>query len=166
MKASHFSKDIQEFIELLTKHSVKYVIVGGEAVIYYGYARLTGDVDFLYEPSRENVSYLCRALDEFWGGNIPGIDTFDDLMETGTILQFGVPPNRLDLVNKIDGVTFGEVWKGKTIECIEIQGQKIQVNFIGLEQLIKNKEKVRRPKDVEDLKYLKKAKSKQNNAVS
>jgi hypothetical protein len=85
MKASHFSKDIQEFIELLTKHSVKYVIVGGEAVIYYGYARLTGDVDFFYDPSKENVSYLYRALDEFWGGNIPGIDTFEDLMETGTI---------------------------------------------------------------------------------
>jgi hypothetical protein len=40
MKASHFSKDTQEFFKALGKNKVKYVIVGGEAVIYYGYARL------------------------------------------------------------------------------------------------------------------------------
>jgi predicted nucleotidyltransferase len=166
MKASHFSKDIQEFLELLTKHSVRYVIVGGEAVIYYGYARLTGDVDFFYESSRENALHLYGALDEFWEGEIPGIKTFEELMESGTILQFGVPPNRLDLVNRIDGVTFEEVWTGKTTERIEIQGQTFQVNFIGLEQLIKNKEKIGRAKDMEDLRYLKKAMEKQKNADS
>jgi len=46
MKASHFSRDIQEFVKLLSEHQVKYVIVGGEAVIYYGHARLTGDNDW------------------------------------------------------------------------------------------------------------------------
>jgi predicted nucleotidyltransferase len=163
MKTTHFSKDIQEFLELLTKHSIKYVIVGGEAVIYYGFARLTGDVDFFYEPSRKNVLNLYRALDEFWGGDIPGINTFEELMESGTILQFGVPPNRIDLINSIDGVTFGDVWTGRTTERIEILGQTIPVHFIGLEELIMNKEKIRRPKDLEDLKYLKKAKERQDN---
>lgn len=38
MRGSHFSHDIQEFIYLLSFHEVKYVIVGGEAVIYYGFA--------------------------------------------------------------------------------------------------------------------------------
>jgi hypothetical protein len=38
MKVSHFSKDTQEFLRILAKKEVKYVIVGGEAVIYYGYA--------------------------------------------------------------------------------------------------------------------------------
>jgi len=163
MKASHFSKDIQEFLVLLRKHSVKYVIVGGEAVIYYGYARLTGDVDFFYEPSRENALNLYRSLDEFWGRDIPGINASEELMEYGTILQFGVPPNRIDLVNSIEGVTFGDVWVGRTTERVEISGQTIPVHFIGLEQLIMNKEEVRRPKDMEDLKYLKKAKERQNN---
>jgi hypothetical protein len=40
MKASYFSDDVQEFLKLLGAHKVKYVIVGGEAVIYHGYARL------------------------------------------------------------------------------------------------------------------------------
>ena len=46
MRVSYFSKDVQEFLKLLAAHKVKYLIVGGEAVIYHGYARLTGDVDF------------------------------------------------------------------------------------------------------------------------
>lgn len=73
MHSSHFSPDIQEFIGLLSINKVKYVIVGGEAVIYYGYARLTGDVDFFYEASLENTERLYIALDSFWGSAIPGI---------------------------------------------------------------------------------------------
>jgi hypothetical protein len=43
IEAAHFSPDIREFIRLLDHHGARYVIVGGEAVIHYGYARLTGD---------------------------------------------------------------------------------------------------------------------------
>ena len=66
MKASHFSQDIQDFLKIIADHNVKYVMVGGEAVIYYGYARLTGDVDFYYESSKENALRLFEALNEFW----------------------------------------------------------------------------------------------------
>ena len=55
MKTSHFSKDIREFLRLLSEYEVNYLIVGGEAVIYYGHARLTGDIDIFYEVSTENV---------------------------------------------------------------------------------------------------------------
>ncbi|MBE9573723.1 MAG: nucleotidyltransferase [Proteobacteria bacterium] len=158
MKASHFSKDIHQFLELLAKHKVKYVIVGGEAVIYYGYARLTGDVDFFFGTSKENAQCLYDALEEFWEGDIPGLDSFEGVMQSGTILQFGVPPNRIDLVNRIDGVTFEEAWTGKTTTSVEISGESIPVYFIGLDQLITNKDAIKRPKDLEDLKYLKKAK--------
>jgi predicted nucleotidyltransferase len=158
MKASHFSKDTQEFLELLDKHKVKYVIVGGEAVIYYGCARLTGDVDFFFGTSKENAQGLYNTLEEFWGGDIPGVNSVEELMESGTILQFGVPPNRIDLINRIDGVTFEESWAGKTTTNVEISGKSIPVYFIGLAQLIANKESIGRPKDLEDLKYLKKAK--------
>jgi len=52
VKANYFSEDIQEFIRPLFKHGVEYVIVGGEAVIYYGYPRLTGDIDFFMKLPR------------------------------------------------------------------------------------------------------------------
>jgi hypothetical protein len=54
IEASHFSPDILKFIPLLQAYQVKYVVVGGEAVIYHGYPRFTGDVDFsTSEPSKD-----------------------------------------------------------------------------------------------------------------
>jgi predicted nucleotidyltransferase len=156
MKASHFSRDTQEFIKLLSDHRVKYVIVGGEAVIYYGHARLTGDVDFFFEAGTENVLRLHDALKEFWAGDIPGIRNPEELMEAGIVLQFGVPPNRIDLINRIDGVSFEEAWRDKTEMNIEISGGLVVVYFIGLKQLIQNKKAIGRPKDLEDLKFLRK----------
>ncbi len=49
IESAHFSPDIREFIRLRYQHRVRYVVVGGEAVIFYGYARFTGDVDFFYD---------------------------------------------------------------------------------------------------------------------
>jgi hypothetical protein len=59
----------------------------------------------------------------------------DALLLPETVTQFGRPPNRIDLLNAIDGVTFGEVWKGASTTTIG--GQKMRV--IGLNELRKNK---------------------------
>jgi len=155
MKSSHFSADIQEFLYLLFKHQVKYVIVGGEAVIFYGHARLTGDIDIFYESSVENAGKLYEALAVFWEGEIPGLRRLEELLEPGIIIQFGVPPNRIDLINKIENVFFKEAWEDKVSEVVTLKAQTVSVYFIGLNQLIKNKESLDRPKDMEDLKYLK-----------
>jgi predicted nucleotidyltransferase len=154
MKSSHFSTDIQEFLFLLSEYQVSYVIVGGEAVIYYGYTRLTGDIDIFFEASPENVKKLYSALTVFWEGSIPGLKDQTELLEIGVIIQFGVPPNRIDLINKIENVFFKEAWGNKVSELITVNGKIISVYFIGLHQLIQNKESLERPKDLEDLKYL------------
>jgi len=65
MSKTFFSSDIVEFLFLLNKHKVKYIIVGGEAVIYYGHARLTGDIDIFYDRGKENCIRLFEALSEF-----------------------------------------------------------------------------------------------------
>jgi len=44
MSLTYFSQDIQDLLTLLFKHKVRYLIVGAEAVIYHGFARLSGDV--------------------------------------------------------------------------------------------------------------------------
>jgi hypothetical protein len=154
MRTSHFSKDVQEFLKLLAANKVKYLIVGGEAVIYHGYARLTGDVDFFFEPSGQNARNLYAALKVFWSGDVPGIKAFEELLEEGLILQFGVPPNRIDLINQITGVTFRQAWKNRVNSSIGSTGRKVPVYLIGLEELIKNKKAIGRPKYLEDLKYL------------
>jgi hypothetical protein len=156
MKSSYFSKDIQEFLFLLHKYQVKYVIVGGEAVIFYGYVRLTGDIDIFFESMPENTTKLYSSLIEFWEGQIPGIQSVDELAEPGVIIQFGVPPNRIDLINRIEGVEFHEAWEDKVTETISTNNQTGSVYYIGIKQLIKNKSSLDRPKDLDDLKYLRK----------
>ena len=151
MKSSYFSKDIQEFITLLSKYQVHYLIVGGEAVIYHGHIRFTGDVDFFYNDSKENISKLYHALNDFWKGNIPEVNSPDDL---AGIIMFGRPPNRMDLIDSISGVSFKDAWENRINEEIEIKGSRYPLYFIGLEFLIKNKKAVNRPKDLEDIKYL------------
>ena len=55
-----FSADTLEFIRLLAKHSVRYVIVGGQAVIFHGYARFTGDVDFFIRTTERTPNAFSR----------------------------------------------------------------------------------------------------------
>ncbi|MFQ6038663.1 MAG: DUF6036 family nucleotidyltransferase [Candidatus Aminicenantales bacterium] len=154
MKASYFSPDIREFIRLLAVHGVKYVIVGGEAVIYHGYARVSNNVDFFYELSPENVRNLYQALEYYWAGDIPGIRSQEDLSIQGATIQFGDNPNMIVLYNSLTGVSFEEAWSARVEESIRVKGKKCPVYFIGLEQLIRNKRALKRQKDRVDLKYL------------
>ncbi len=154
MKSSHFSPDTLEFMYLLNEFKVRYLIVGGEAVIYYGHARLTGDVDFFYERDETNAGNMYKAIYEFWDGAIPGDVTVNDLMQAGIIIQFGQPPNRIDIINTITGVTFEEAWDGRITEKLSMNRKRFPVYILGLEQLRKNKNATGRHKDLEDLRYL------------
>jgi hypothetical protein len=156
MKKNYFSKDTIDLIRLFMKHKVKYVIVGGEAVIFYGYARLTGDIDFFYEISESNSTKLYNALKEFWSGDIPGISTPNDFRVPGMIIQFGQPPNRIDLINIANGITFIEAWDSRVIQTIGEGNSAVKVYYIGLEPLIKNKTATGRYKDLDDLRFLSK----------
>jgi hypothetical protein len=57
-----FNSDFQEFITVLNDHRVRYVLVGGYSVIYYGFPRTTGDLDIFVEVSKENYERLSNAL--------------------------------------------------------------------------------------------------------
>jgi hypothetical protein len=162
----YFSADIAEFLFLLAKHHVCYLIVGGEAVIYYGYARLTGDIDLLYERTEANATLLFDALKEFWASAIPGIHNEEELRKEGMVFQFGIPPNRIDLLNSIDGVEFGAAWKNKKLETLSRGRKKFAIYYVGVEELIRNKKAVNRDKDKDDLRFLTKAKRTRANRRS
>jgi len=154
IESSHFSPDTLEFIRLLSKYGVKYVVVGGEAVIYHGYPRFTGDVDFFFSDSNENIHALFAALREFWSENIPGIQSPEELAEPGVIIQFGRPPNRIDLLNRIDAVPFQDAWKDKIELRITAADSEISLFMLDLRNLLRNKRASARPKDLDDLKVL------------
>ena len=122
--------------------------------ILHGHVRLTGDVDVFFSRDPDNIDRLHSALEEFWSGSIPGIGSREDLAPEGMIVQFGVPPNRIDLINAIDGVSFEEAWPGRVEAVIVGGGRETPVTFIGLDALIRNKRASGRPKDLDDLSYL------------
>ena len=143
------SPDFHDFIFLLNEHKVECVLVGGYALGVHGVIRATGDIDFMYRRTRKNVRRLIAAMIQF-GAPADVIDE-EALMKAGLVTQFGKPPQRIDLLNEIDGVTFPEVWKGAT--TVRIDGQKMSV--IGLNELRKNKGATGRKQDEEDLRQLK-----------
>jgi predicted nucleotidyltransferase len=151
----YFSQDIYDFLLLLTNYEVRYLIVGDEAIIYYGYARLTGNIDIFYDLSEDNIDKLYSVLEKFWDNDIPGIEGKDELAKSGYVFQFGLPPNRIDLINKIEGIDFNKAWPNRKDEIITYQNKEFEVHYIGLNDLIKNKRATGRYKDKDDLKFLK-----------
>lgn len=143
-------KDLREFIELLNSAGVEYLIVGAFAVAWHGYPRFTADIDFLVRPSLDNADAVLAALRTFGFG---GLDiTREELCKPDQVVQLGAKPNRIDLITSISGVEFEDAWTHRVSG--EIDG--ITVNFIGREELIRNKESTGRPKDLGDADELRK----------
>ena len=142
------SKDFREFIELLNKNEVDYLIVGGYAVGFHGYPRYTKDIDIWIESSAENASKLLTALEVFGFGSLDL--NIDDFTTPDRIVQSGYPPNLIDLLTSVKGVRFADC--RKTAETIEFDNTKIR--FIDLESLKANKRAVARAQDLADLENL------------
>lgn len=144
-----FSQDFKEFVILLIKNKVEYLIVGGYAVGIHGHPRYTGDLDIWLNATTENASKVLASVNEF------GFTSFnlsiEDLIKEGNVIQLGYPPLRIDLLNQIDGVTFDECYKNR--KEVEIEG--ILVNFIGYKELLQNKKASGRNRDKDDLENLK-----------
>lgn len=142
------SQDFKEFVELLTLHNVKYLVAGGYAVGIYGYPRYTGDIDFWIDASAVNAEKMLRVFNDFGLGSF-GL-TVEDLCKAEQIVQVGYPPLRIDVLTSIDGVVFKDAWPNRKV--VDVDG--VTVNFIGLEDLKKNKLSAGRNKDLEDLRNL------------
>lgn len=154
LEGAGFSRDILIFLRLLAERRVRYLLVGGEAVIYHGYPRLTGDIDFFYENSALNVRRLFEVLMDFWEGTIPGLASAEELREQGLILQFGRPPHRIDLMNSIDGVAFQDAWPSRIRVRLKTKSGLVPALYMDLRSLLANKEAAGRPKDLDDSVYL------------
>jgi hypothetical protein len=138
------SRDFKDFLELLTKHDVKALIIGAFAVAFHAKPRFTKDLDIFVEATPDNAERLLRAIDAFGFGTL-GL-TVDDFAPR-RITQLGYPPNRIDLVTSIDGVTFEDAWSSR------VAGKYggVAVWYIGREALVRNKTAAARPQDLMDL---------------
>jgi hypothetical protein len=136
-------RDFKDFLELLAQHDVKALIIGAFAVAFHAKPRFTKDLDIFVEATPDNAERLLRAIDAFGFGTLSlSIGDF----APGRVTQLGFPPNRIDLVTSIDGVTFEEAWASR------VAGKygDIDVWYIGREALVRNKAAAR-PQDLMDL---------------
>jgi hypothetical protein len=145
-----FNEDFQEFILAFNKFKVKYVLVGGYSVIYYGFPRTTGDLDVFVEVSKENYQKIASAF------NVFGMPVFD-MTETNflfnreiNVFSFGRSPVSIEILKEISGLSFQEVYA----KAIDSEIENIPMKIIHLNHLKENKKASGRPKDLNDLENL------------
>jgi hypothetical protein len=138
------SRDFRDFLELLAQHEVKALIIGAFAVAFHAKPRFTKDLDIFVEATADNAERLLRAVDAFGFGTL-GLTAVD--FAPGRVTQLGFPPNRIDLVTSIDGVTFEEAWASRVSGTYG----DIDVWYIGRDALVRNKTAAARPQDLMDL---------------
>lgn len=145
------SPDLKELLNLFKKHNVKYLVVGGYAVMRYTEPRFTKDLDLLISVEIKNATAVYNALKEF-GAPLSGL-TVKDFSQEGYFYQMGHPPMRVDIMMSIPGVKFDDAWSQH--ERLTIDG--IEINFISKEDLIASKKASGRSQDLIDVENLEKA---------
>lgn len=139
------NQDFREFIALLEKHGVEYLIVGGYAVAFHGFPRYTGDIDFFVAVSESNATGLLAVFEDFGFGNI-GIEKAD-FQQPDFVVEIGREPRKIQVLTGIDGVTFEECRQHGITETYG----GMSLNFIGIDELLRNKLAAARAKDLIDV---------------
>ena len=138
-------QDFEDILDLLARHEVRYLIVGGLAFIFHAKPRYTKDIDLWIDSGRENVDRANRALTEFGS---PELMSIEDPKE---VLQLGVAPNRIDLLRDVVALSFAEAWPRR----IESHYGRAPANWIDLDSLLAIKSAIDHPRHQEDARVLK-----------
>lgn len=143
--------DIEKLLEVLTLHGVEFIVIGGVAAIAHGAARVTYDLDVVYERGPANLARIVQALEPFQPylrGAPPGLPFLWD----ARTLQRGLNFTLTTTIGDIDFL--GEVTGGGGYLQLLPYSQEIEVlgfrcRCVQLHQLIVIKRAAGRPKDFE-----------------
>jgi hypothetical protein len=145
--------EFEQLLQALHTAGVKFVLVGGLAMVAHGAATLTGDVDICYARDPENLERLAQALASFHPrlrGAPPDLPFRLDLPTLRAGLNFTLTTDLadLDLLGEVLGLgTYDAVHAAS--EAIELYGFRCSV--LTLEGLIRAKRAAGRPKDIRAL---------------
>jgi hypothetical protein len=149
-KTMNLNIDFKDFIKLLNKYEIEYLLVGGYAVAYYGYPRYTKDMDIWINNTLNNAKKIIELLIEFGLKNTEL--NINDFTDKGNVIQLGYPPSRIDILTDIDGVVFDLCYKKKNKILID----DIEINIINLDDLLINKKSSARYQDLADIEKIEK----------
>lgn len=142
------NSDFAELLSLLNRYGVRYLVVGGYAVLFHATPRFTKDIDIAISAAPSDIHALSLALSEF--GFPLEEEALRELSKPNRMISLGRPPSRVDLLNEIPGVDFEDAYKRRAV--FEFGGNEISV--LGLDDLIIAKRTTARPQDLADLKLL------------
>jgi len=145
------SPDFKELLNLFEKHKIRYLIVGGYAVMKYSEPRFTKDIDVFIATDQKNAKSVYLALKEF-GAPLENL-TSDDFAHEGYFYQMGRAPLRVDIMMSIPGIEFNVAWENRETVSLD----DLKVFFISRSDLIRAKEASGRPQDKIDIEKLKQA---------
>jgi len=144
--------DIDALLRSLNARKARYLVIGATAFPIYGYARATLDLDLFIEPTEENASRVRAALTDF-GYDLTDVTVEELRTKKVLIRQYTL---ETDVHPFVKGITFEDAWARRVND--QIQG--VPVAFASLDDLIRMKEAAGRPKDLEDLRVLRKLRGK------
>jgi len=142
------NSDFSDLLQIFNANKVKYLVIGGYAVVQYAEPRFTKDLDVLISTDPVNAEAVYNALREF-GAPLTGL-TPKDFSEEGFFFQMGVAPVRVDVLMGIPGIQFEECWNRR----VEVDFDGLKVIFISKLDLIASKRAAGRPQDLIDVDLL------------
>jgi hypothetical protein len=137
-----------EFVAILKRHGVRFLIVGAHAVAAHGRPRATEDFDVLVDPTPANARRVSAAITEF-GFHEAGRD-WRWFAKPYRIVMMGRLPFRIDVLTSVSGVSFRTAWRNRSSMPTDVG----EVAVIGLADLRANKKAAGRTKDLLDLALL------------
>jgi predicted nucleotidyltransferase len=144
------AQDFRDLLVELHDAGAAFVVVGGYAVAFHGHPRATKDLDVLVRSDASNAARVYRALAAF-GAPLGAIEVAEsDFATYDGVLQIGLPPRRIDILNRATGITFDEAVAAH--DSFQLDGRSIPI--IGFEALLKNKIAAGRAQDRADVKAL------------
>ena len=150
------NQDFSDLLRAFNDESVRYLIVGGYALIKYTEPRYTKYLDIWVSPDADNASKVFRALIQY-GAPVAEMSPAD-FMREGFFFTMGLAPNRVDILFDLTGLNFEDAWKRRVFARIG----DIETNFLSRVDLIVNKEAVGRKQDLADVEKLRIAEVRKN----
>lgn len=143
------NSDFRDLLRCFAEAEVRYLVVGGYAVIFHAEPRFTGDLDLWVEPTRENSARVMRAFARFGLPLMGGVEP-DDFAKPGTQYMIGAAPCAIDFLTSVPGLDFAPSWDKRIVA----EDDGIFVNYLSKGDLVVAKRTANRQRDRMDLEIL------------
>ncbi len=147
-------QDYKDLLSAFHAHGVRYLIVGGYAVVFHAQPRFTRDIDLFIKADPANADATWAALASF-GARLEGILPAE-FAERSSFFRFGRDPRGFDILPDLPGVDFDTAWERRIEGVIDSQSG-LMANFISRDDLIAAKLAAGRPQDLADVDAIKRA---------